>query len=225
MSVSRLTRTRRAAGVDAASRAVEGRSASLLIVFCSDSHDLEQLLAGINEISGNAPLIGRSTAGEIATGGPADLSVVVTALGGEGFSVATAAASLEGERLSEGGAAVASCLSHVADREHQVLLADGRSGGDQQEIVRGAYSVAGAGVALVGGCAGDDLKMMATAQLHGSQVLTNSSWPPRSPPTGHSGWCPARLASGRRADGGHEERRRPRVLLDGEPALDVYLFA
>ena len=61
----------RAAGVDAASRAVAGRSASLLIVFCSDSHDLEQLLAGINEVSGNAPLIGCSTAGEIATAGPA----------------------------------------------------------------------------------------------------------------------------------------------------------
>ena len=101
--------------------------------------------------------------------------MVVTALGGEGFSVATAAASLGGERLSEGGAAVASCLSDVADREHQVLLllTDGLAG-NQQEIVRGAYSVAGAGVALVGGCAGDDIKMTATAQLHGSHVLANS---------------------------------------------------
>ena len=69
-----------AAGVEAATLAVAGRSAALLLVFCSDSHDLEQLLAGINETSGNAPLIGCSTAGEIATAGPTDLSVVITAL-------------------------------------------------------------------------------------------------------------------------------------------------
>jgi hypothetical protein len=36
-----------AAGVEAATLAVAGRSAALLLVFCSDSHDLEQLLAGI----------------------------------------------------------------------------------------------------------------------------------------------------------------------------------
>ena len=215
----------RAAGIDAASRAVSGRSASLLIVFCSDSHDLEQLLEGINEASGNAPLIGCSTAGEIATAGPADLGVVVTALGGEGFSVATAAASLAGERLSEGGAAVASCLSDVADREHQVLLllTDGLAG-NQQEIVRGAYSVAGAGVALVGGCAGDDMKMKATAQLHGSQVLANSV-------VAAAVASDAPLGIGVR----HGWRRvgEPMVVtksadnrvysLDGEPALDVYL--
>ncbi|HUP32403.1 MAG TPA: FIST N-terminal domain-containing protein, partial [Gaiellaceae bacterium] len=100
-----------AAGIEAATLAVAGRSAALLIVFCSNTHDLARLLAGINETSGGAPLIGCSTAGEIATGGPADLSVVVTALGGEGFSVATSSSPLDGDRLSEGGAAVAACLS------------------------------------------------------------------------------------------------------------------
>lgn len=215
----------RAAGIEAASRAVAGRSAALLVVFCSDSHDLEQLLEGINEVSGNAPLIGCSTAGEIATAGPADLSVVVTALGGEGFSVATASASLDGERLSEGGAAVASCLSELAEREHRVLLllTDGLAG-DQQEIVRGAYSVAGAGVALVGGCAGDDMKMAATAQFHGSRVLANSV-------VAAAVGSDAPLGIGVR----HGWRRvgEPMVVtksadnrvysLDGEPALDVYL--
>ena len=213
------------AGAEAATLAVGGRSAALLIVFCSDSHDLEQLLAGINHVSDGAPLIGCSTAGEIATAGPADLSVVITALGGEGFSIATAAASLDGDRLSEGGSDVASCLSRVEEREHRVLLllTDGLAG-DQQEIVRGAYTVAGAGIPLVGGCAGDDLKMTATAQLHGSEVLTNSV-----------------VAAAVASDGPlgigvrHGWRRvgEPMVVtkssdnrvysLDGQPALDVYL--
>lgn len=165
----------RLAGEEAARTAVAGRHAALLIVFCSDSHDLGLLQAGIDRVSGGVPLIGCSTAGEIAASGPADLSVVVTALGGAGFSVSTASASLDGDRLREGGAAVASCLADVDEREHKVLLllSDGLAG-DQQEIVRGAYGVAGAAVALVGGCAGDDLKMSATAQLHDGHVLTNS---------------------------------------------------
>jgi hypothetical protein len=54
-----------------------------------------------------------------------------------------------------------------------MLLTDGLAG-DQQEIVRGAYSVAGAGVPLVGGCAGDDLEMESTYQLHGHQVLKDA---------------------------------------------------
>ena len=213
------------AGVEAATLAVAGRSAALLIVFCSDSHDLEQLLAGINEASGHAPLIGCSTAGEIATAGPADLSGVITALGGEGFSVATAASALDGDRLSEGGAAVALSLAQVEEREHRVLLllTDGLAG-DQQEIVRGAYTVAGAGIPLVGGCAGDDLKMAATAQLHGSEVLTNSV-------VAAAVASDAPLGIGVR----HGWRRvgEPMVVtkssdnrvysLDDRPALDVYL--
>lgn len=53
------------------------------------------------------------------------------------------------------------------------MLADGLAG-DQSEIVRGAYSVAGARVPLVGGCASDDLKMKETFQFHDDKVLTDS---------------------------------------------------
>jgi hypothetical protein len=54
-----------------------------------------------------------------------------------------------------------------------MLLTDGLAG-DQQEIVRGAYGVVGAGVPLVGGCAGDDLEMRSTYQLHNDRVLQNA---------------------------------------------------
>lgn len=52
-------------------------------------------------------------------------------------------------------------------------MSDGLAG-DQQEIVRGAHSVLGAVVPLVGGCAGDDLKMTGTSQLYGDRVLSSS---------------------------------------------------
>src|SRR6185295_767997 len=94
---------------------------------------------------------------------------------GGDFSVATAAAAGASERLREAGAEAAACLEKVQEKPHRVLmmLTDGLAG-DQQQIVRGAYSVVGAAVKLVGGCAGDDLKMKATFQLHGDQVLSDA---------------------------------------------------
>jgi hypothetical protein len=104
-----------------------------------------------------------------------------------------------------------------------MLLTDGLAG-DQQEIVRGAYAVLGAGVPIVGGCAGDDLKMTRTFQLHGDRVLTNSvvaAGIASNAPLGigvRHGWRPvgeAMLVTSSRAN---------RVYsIDDRPALDVYL--
>lgn len=163
------------AGGEAALGALGRDGAKLLIVFCSDRYDIPALLAGVRARAPGVPLIGCSTAGEIATSGPADASVVVTALGGEGFSVSTAAAARASQRLREAGAEAASCVEAVGDRPHRVLmmLTDGLAG-DQQEIMRGAYGVVGAALPLVGGCAGDDLEMKATIQLHGDEVLSDA---------------------------------------------------
>jgi hypothetical protein len=213
------------AGASAATAALRAHDAKLLVVFCSDSYDLDALIGAINERSGGVPLIGCSTAGEISTGGPGDASAVVIAFGGEGFSVATAAATGASERLWDAGAEASACLSNTADLPHRalMLLTDGLAG-DQQEIVRGAYAVAGAGVPLVGGCAGDDLKMKATFQLHGDRVLTDSV-------------VAAAIASesplGIGVRHGWRKVGRPMLvtkssnnrvyMLDDEPALDVYL--
>jgi hypothetical protein len=165
----------KAAGAEAAGAAIKGDDAKLLIVFSSDAHDLDALLEGIHERAGDVPLIGCSTAGEIATSGPGTAGVVVTALGGDGFSAATASASDASSHLREAGAEAARCMASLNGAEHKVLLllTDGLAG-DQQEIVRGAYGEVGAAVPLVGGCAGDDMKMKTTHQLVGSEVMTNS---------------------------------------------------
>ena len=164
------------AGSAAADRALGGRrDAKLLVVFCSDSYDLPELLRGVSDRSEDVPLIGCSTAGEIATSGPSDSSVIVTAVGGQGFAVRTSAATSASERLREAGAEVARCVEQIAAHPHRVLmlLTDGLAG-DQQEIIRGAYGVVGAGIPLVGGCAGDNLKMQMTYQFHNREVLTDA---------------------------------------------------
>src|SRR5438132_7360109 len=71
----------RAAGADAARQAVRGNDAKLLVVFTSPSHELQALLQGIAEVAPDVPLVGCSTSGEIATEGPGDASVVITAIG------------------------------------------------------------------------------------------------------------------------------------------------
>ena len=163
------------AGARAVADALIHDDPKLLIVFFSQAHDLGQLLRQIRERAGDVPLIGCTTGGEIAVGGPSDASVVVAALGGTGFAVQTAVATGASGNLWEAGARVARCAPDRPDLPHKVLLllSDGR-GGNQQEIVRGAHGVLGASVPLVGGCAGDDLTTGRTFQFYGDQVLTDS---------------------------------------------------
>jgi hypothetical protein len=214
------------AGALAADRALLRADAKLLVVFCSESHDLPAVLRQINDRSGGVPLIGCSTAGEIATSGPHEASIVVTAFGGNGFSIETAVAPGISADPRAAGAQAASCFAGVEDREHRVLLllADGLSGGDQQEMLRGVYGLLGAGVPLVGGCAGDDLKMTETFQLYGDQVMTDSvvaAGISSDAPFGigvRHGWRKVGEPMLVTRSGGNRV-----FALDGEPALDVYL--
>jgi hypothetical protein len=215
----------REAGVSAADDALVHDDPKLLIVFCSAAHNLRRLLRQIRERAGQVPLIGCTTAGQIATAGPSDDGVVVTALGGEGFAVRTTVAGGASRNLREAGARVARGLPDRPDLPHRVLLllSDGLAG-DQQEIVRGAHGVLGAAVPLVGGCAGDDLKMSRTFQFWDDRVVTDSvvaAGLASSAPFGvgvRHGWRrvgePMLVTS---------SRGNRVYTLDDRPALDAYL--
>ena len=213
------------AGARAAEQALLHDDAKLLIVFCSVGHALPVLLRSIRDRAGNVPLVGCTTAGEIATSGNGEASVVVAALGGDGFSIQTAVATDASSDLRGAGARAASCLRLDEDRRYRamMLLTDGLAG-DQQEIVRGAYGVLGAGVPFVGGCAGDDLKMSKTFQLYDDRVLSDSVLG-----AGITSDAPLGIGvrHGWRAVGEPmlvTESSGNRVYtLDDRPALDVYL--
>src|ERR1700730_8415247 len=172
---SSTAKVSRDAGIEAVTAALRGSDPKLLVVFVSPAHDLQAVLAGIRGVAPETPLIGCATAGEIATDGPNDASVVVTALGGSGYTVATRAARNASSDLRQAGATAATCAESGPAGENQILLllTDGR-GGNHQEVVRGAYSVVGGSVPLVGGCAGDDLAMRKTFQLFNDEVLEDS---------------------------------------------------
>ena len=211
-------------GASAAEQALLHDDPKLVIVFCSEALDLEAALRAIRSRI-DAPLIGCTTAGEIATTGPRDASIVVTVFGGDGFAVDTSFAEGASHDLRAAGAKAARCIPGSDVHPHRVLLllTDGLAG-DQQEILRGAYGVLGAGVPLVGGCAGDDLKMSRTLQLHGDRILSDSvvaAGIASSAPLGigvRHGW--RRVGEPMLVTASEGNRV---YTLDDRPALDVYL--
>lgn len=174
---SSTTTDTRAATVAALGAAVVGEDAKLVVLFASPSHDLEEVAASAKDLLSDVAVIGCSSAGGLTSAGSIDAGVVAIALGGEGFDVATGCAIGDAsDGLRAAAAKAATCLDRLPRRRAHtalVVLADGLCG-DQMEVVRGAYEVAGAGVPLVGGCAGDDLAMERTHQIHGRDLLSNA---------------------------------------------------
>ncbi|KHD75001.1 FIST signal transduction protein [Actinoplanes utahensis] len=214
------------AGAQACREALGGRTAGLLVVFASLTHaTLEMAQAVHAEAGGDVLMIGCSTSGEFSNDG-SGAGVVVNALGG--YSAAVRAVPREVDDLYEAGITAASCLDDV-DGEHRVvlLLGDGRSS-DQQEMVRGAYTVAGAAVPLVGGCAGDNVTQTGTFHFF-SDGTTVRLMPNAVLAAALAAPVPFGIGS---AHGWHKVGE-PMVVtrsesgtiyeLDGEPALDVYL--
>ena len=197
----------------------------LLIVMAAPHYDLEQLAAVLSERLPHSAVIGCTTSGEIAAGRALTQSLVLWALGGTGVRVSTGFGESEGQGLRQAAVEAAGCLSRLERRQHtvMVLLSDGL-GGDQMEVVRGAYDAANIDVPLVGGCAGDYLAMQQTRQLHGRRVMSGavvaaaiSSDRPLGVGVSH-GWNPASepmLVT--------ESRNTVLSTLDDQPALDVYL--
>ncbi|GAA2853840.1 hypothetical protein Acy02nite_49990 [Actinoplanes cyaneus] len=219
------------AGTAAAGQAIAGRTPALLIIYCAVRYDFERLVDAVRAQAGpSTVIVGCTTAGHVTPGygDPAEESVVVVALGGPGLEVRAAVGRNMSARPQEAGADAAAGMAALT-RSHRagLLLCDGLLG-DQHEVVRGAYSVAGALVPLVGGCAGDDMRLQQTHQffgdLHGVEVLTDAV-------VGVGLGSDAKLGVGI-AHGWHK-RGEPMIVtrsekgrvyeLDEAPAVDVFL--
>jgi hypothetical protein len=159
----------------AARDAVVGAEPKLLIAFGAIDRDPAALLAALAEAAPDVAVVGCSTHGEIAPGGPSDGSVTVAALGGPGFAVSASVAREVSGRQREAGQEVARCVERLGDLPHRVLLllTDGLVR-EQESIVRGCYLTLGASVPLFGGAAGDGWRMRRVYLLAGDEVLTDA---------------------------------------------------
>ncbi len=207
-----------AAARDAVGQALQADAQpALLIAFATAAQALPALALALRDAAPGVPLVGASTTRPLAPPG-ADLAVI--ALGGPGFAVSTVAIEGAADDLRDAGIQAAAALGDVADRRHHALLvlADACAG-DQHELVRGAYSIAGSGVSLIG-----STTRVPGVQLHDGRVLTGAvvaaaigSDAPFGVGVAHGWQSIGQPLHVTRTDGADL------LTLDGRPALDVYL--
>lgn len=164
----------RAATVAAVTQASAGRTPALVILFVSPALDVAAVAVAAREVLGaEVPVVGCTTSGEISLASVGSGHVVAVGLGGEGVQVRTAVGRFSGGARQAGEQAASALLGLDAPHRALLLIADGLAGA-RSDVVRGAYGVAGAAVPFIGGCAGDELAMRATFQIHGDEVLTGA---------------------------------------------------
>ena len=223
------------AGRAVVAAALDGRDASLVLVFCPHTYDLPVLMESVRSaLPAGVPLAGCTTDGQLVGPGvqisasQTRQGITALALGGPGFEVSTVVARDASGRRREAGAEAALAVETLSYEYRTCLLISDGLTREQHEIVRGAYSAVGATVAVVGGCSGDAMLYECTYQFYGDhsgiEILTDSligiglgSRAPLGIGIAH-GWSkdgePMVVTS---SSGGRVFR------LDNEPALDAYL--
>ncbi|WP_432831583.1 FIST signal transduction protein [Dactylosporangium sp. CA-092794] len=207
------------AGTEAAVAALAGRRAAAVFVFCSGGQDPATVLAAVRAEAGpDAVVVGGTGLGELSGAGATLHGVAVAAFGGAGFTVRAHAASIDELGARAAGAEAARVMAGV-DAPHRVLLllCDGTALGPH-EIVRGAYSVLGATMPLVGGLTTGAPRLFGDRALPGGVIgVAIGSDRPIGIGIAH-GWRrtePPMIVTRSVAERVYE--------FDGEPALDVLL--
>jgi len=165
-------------GVNAAQQAVSaiGAEPSLIIVCASSQYDQEQVNAGVRSVSGNALLVGSTTAGEITTAGPAKRhSVAAMAIrsdtvhffGGVGENIA-------GNAFEAGKRAAEDVKAKAKDPLKTFMMFPDVLVGNGADIVRGAMAALGEHFPVVGGASGDDFKFVKTYQHLNDKVYSGA---------------------------------------------------
>jgi len=145
----------------------------LVIFFCSSHYDLPVLADELVRLFGDVPLLGCTTAGEIGPAGYRSRSLVGASLSRDLVTVAVGAIDdLAGFEMTTGHKMAKGLLHDLERRAPQaspdntfgLLLIDGLSVREEQ-VVRALQSGLG-GIALIGGSAGDDLRLSQTWVFH-----------------------------------------------------------
>jgi len=165
------------AGQEAAKHALEGmegKQTSLIIVFSSVVFDQKIMLEGVRDQTGDTPLIGCSTAGEIITDGPTKKSVVVMAIAAEGLAFHLGRGDdIKGDAMQAGESFAKDLLSKTKEGKIVLMMPDGLAG-NGADIVRGIQKVLGEKFLIAGGAAGDDFLFKKTYQYYNEEVLSGS---------------------------------------------------
>ncbi|MBE7482966.1 MAG: FIST C-terminal domain-containing protein [Polyangiaceae bacterium] len=171
-------RSARSAGQSAARQALEGMSTSpdLVLVFASTNYAFPELLRGVREVTGTAPLLGASTAGQFTEKSGGAESVVVMAVSSDSIRFRTGFA--KGLRQNQ-RATVEAALSGFAEANRAaragglthatcIVCADGLAG-HGEDLVEQIHTATGMLAQVVGGAAADAAKFERTDVFHGEE--------------------------------------------------------
>jgi len=189
-------------------------------LFCAAKDGLEDLIAGIRDVTGTQALIGCTTDGEISNEGFHSGSVVLGGVVTNKIQFHVTSVDHLGHDSEEAGRELARKLPDSV--RYVQLFSDGLTG-NGCAILRGMRSILGDDVPVCGGAAADGERFHRTWQFSGSRILTDAAVAigfcgDFQVSTGvRSGWSPIGIAKRVTRASGH-------VLyeLDGRPALEVY---
>lgn len=167
------------AGKNAVTDALErinGQIPQILIVFGAMRFDHRELLRGIQSVTGDIPLVGGTTAGEISTQGFSTDSVVVMAvasgqlrcIAGIGHNMSRNVYACTKEMIND-------ILSRdTFDPDASLLLFPNGMGGDGTQILAGIHDLLGEHFEVAGGYLGDDERFSMTFQYYNGSVYKDA---------------------------------------------------
>jgi hypothetical protein len=166
------------AGKEAAQGAVKDLDgkAKVLMVFGAMRFDHRDLLAGISSVTGEIPMVGGTTAGEISSAGFSTGSVVVMAFSNEDIEFVTGIGHNMSSNETACGIALVNDIRHKAafDANASLLLFPNGMGGDGLKVLEGLQSELGKDFEITGGCLGDDERFESTFQYYNGMVYKDA---------------------------------------------------
>lgn len=162
----------------AARQAIEkigDRKVDMSIVYSSSAYNYRDVVDAVREATGNAPLMGASSAGEFTEKDVLHGSVAVCLLASDDIRFFTAMAEGVGDDPEGAVRRLAEKMPEtVEDRPHRciIMIADGLAGVGE-EIVLSAINIMGGDTPIVGGMAGDDMKFEKTHLFLDGDVVTD----------------------------------------------------
>jgi len=166
------------AGYEACKIALEKAGAQkpdLIVVFASVAFDQKELIRGVRDAGGNAPLVGCSDAGEITNDGPNQKSVGVMVVKADQIKFTPGIGRDIKEGAREAGRAVAEEVKKNSPEllKAFIMLPDVLTG-NGADIVRGVLDVLGEHFPVVGGAAGDDFLFEKTYEYKDGEVASGT---------------------------------------------------
>lgn len=166
------------AGCDAAQEALRdhGGSPEAVVVFAAPIYRHRELLDGIVSVLGDLPMVGGTTAGEIASPGFSTESVVVMALSSAALEFHTSIGhDMSGDEKACGSALAESLLSQTSkDDALSLLVFPNGMGGDGTMMIEGLHSQLGTDFEIVGGYLGDEADFKQTFQFYNGKVYKDA---------------------------------------------------